>query len=173
MQSAAVTVDASTLEIYDPNSNTWTSGPSAPTARSLGVGAVIDSKLYVTGGLNASGAIDGTLDVFAPDLGLRTSLPPKVTGNWMVMVLITADLGVIFLYTAESGFASGLFGQGLNLPGDNTMYTYRPADRPGIQLRWQRFHHSDLGELSDNGWRTGRDRKMYWSRKSRLDADKA
>jgi len=60
-------VSVATVEIYDPSSNTWTTGTSEPTARYGGAAGVIGSKLYTTGGFDATGAINGSLDVYTAE----------------------------------------------------------------------------------------------------------
>jgi hypothetical protein len=52
-----------TVEIYDPTSDSWTTGPALPTPVFIGAAGVIGSKIYVTGGYNASGTINGNLYV--------------------------------------------------------------------------------------------------------------
>ena len=55
----------STVEAYDPATNTWTTDASMPTARDgLGAG-VINGKLYAVGGENSTGQLR-TLEVFNP-----------------------------------------------------------------------------------------------------------
>ena len=54
----------STVEIYNPASNTWTTGTSAPRPRYGGTTGVINSKVYATGGFNVSNIIDGSMDVY-------------------------------------------------------------------------------------------------------------
>jgi N-acetylneuraminic acid mutarotase len=55
-----------TVEIYDPISNSWTTGPTEPTARYGGAGGIANGILYATGGYNPSGVIDWSLDAFNP-----------------------------------------------------------------------------------------------------------
>lgn len=47
----------SNLEIYNPRSNTWTSGAPMPTARGLLRATFADGRLYTVGGLDASGTV--------------------------------------------------------------------------------------------------------------------
>ena len=54
----------SIVEIYDPTSNTWTTGTSEPTARYGPAVGVINSKLYVTGGYDATNVINESLEVY-------------------------------------------------------------------------------------------------------------
>lgn len=43
--------ELATLEMYDPTTNSWTTGLEAmPTARFRATAGVVDGKLYVTGG---------------------------------------------------------------------------------------------------------------------------
>ena len=72
-----------TLEIYDPNSDTWTAGPEIPTARVfLGVG-IVENKIYAVGGV-AEGlgpAILPTVEEFAPS-GLSVTALGKFFTAW-------------------------------------------------------------------------------------------
>jgi hypothetical protein len=51
--------------IYDPTTNTWTSGPDMPTARNWGTVAVANDRIHVIGGVNAGapGNVDSRLFV--------------------------------------------------------------------------------------------------------------
>lgn len=55
----------SRLEEYDPATNTWQTKASMPTARVLDGVAVVDGRLYVAGGSNASGAVTA-LEIYDP-----------------------------------------------------------------------------------------------------------
>jgi len=57
----------STLEVYDPVSNTWTAKASMPAPRHSMAAGVIDGKLYVAGGFNAADEAVNTLLVFDPE----------------------------------------------------------------------------------------------------------
>jgi N-acetylneuraminic acid mutarotase len=51
---------------YDPATNTWVSRRAAPHFHRRGAAAVLDGKLYVTGGVGASGEGISALDVYDP-----------------------------------------------------------------------------------------------------------
>ena len=61
---------------YDPASNTWTTMRSAPHFHRLGAAAVLDGKLYVTGGLNGSLQGVADLDVYDPITNAWRTLAP-------------------------------------------------------------------------------------------------
>ena len=46
------------LQIYDPTTNTWTSGAAMPTARGLAGVTSSEGRLYAIGGLGSDGAVD-------------------------------------------------------------------------------------------------------------------
>ena len=52
------------VEIYDPDTGSWTTGTPLPTARSSAAVAAINGKIFVAGGFN--GEILGTLDIYDP-----------------------------------------------------------------------------------------------------------
>ena len=45
------------LEIYDPDTETWSLGASLPGVRAGAAGGVIDGKWYLAGGVVASGSL--------------------------------------------------------------------------------------------------------------------
>lgn len=63
------------VEIYDPATDSWTSGPPLPTARMGLVAAVLDGKLYAIGGRTDgfSTSAVGTVEVFDPATQLWTT----------------------------------------------------------------------------------------------------
>lgn len=62
-----------TMEIFDPSTNTWTTGVDMPTAVLLPASAVIDGKIYIAGGINWKITFS-TLNVFDPSTDTWTSL---------------------------------------------------------------------------------------------------
>ncbi|MDX6303544.1 MAG: hypothetical protein QOI77_513, partial [Blastocatellia bacterium] len=70
----------SVVEIYDPVSNSWTTGDAAPTARSLLNGGVINSKLYVTGGFDSTGTLSPALEAYTPSCPAGPAGPPGPQG---------------------------------------------------------------------------------------------
>jgi glucose/arabinose dehydrogenase len=81
-----------TVEIYDPDTNTWRVGPSLQTRRDNPGAAVIGGKLYVVGGRtrNADGTtVNGTLntlEIFDPLTGQWTFGAPMPTGRRTMMI---------------------------------------------------------------------------------------
>jgi hypothetical protein len=75
--SATIPPPASTyVQIYHPNSNSWTTGASLPTIRAHGGAAVVDNKIYVIGGTHS-----GTyLTAMQPQLIGITNIDPN-TGS--------------------------------------------------------------------------------------------
>lgn len=49
-------IRTNTVDIYDPNSDTWSSAPPMPTARSWASSVTLDNKIYVVGGTDNTGA---------------------------------------------------------------------------------------------------------------------
>jgi N-acetylneuraminic acid mutarotase len=58
----------SEVEVYDPQTNTWSGAPSMPTARMGLVTAVVDGKLYAIGGATDGWGLEvvGTVEEFDP-----------------------------------------------------------------------------------------------------------
>jgi N-acetylneuraminic acid mutarotase len=81
--STGAQVPAAFLHRYDPSNNTWTTLRSAPASHFQPVVGVINGKLYVVGGNNASGAATGRVDMYDPATNLwstRSTMPtPRVT----------------------------------------------------------------------------------------------
>lgn len=68
----------SSLEVYDPASNTWVAKEAMPTARNSLGAAVINGKLYVVGGNGVSGQKMAALEVYDPATNswtAKTSMP--------------------------------------------------------------------------------------------------
>jgi hypothetical protein len=64
------------MHSYDPDTDTWTSEPDAPTARDGGGAAVVADTLYFTGGITASG-LTGANEAFT--ITPADTTPPRVT----------------------------------------------------------------------------------------------
>jgi N-acetylneuraminic acid mutarotase len=66
-------------EVYDPATNTWENKTSMPTRR-IGINAnVVEDKIYVIGGKNASGWIDEANEVYDPATDTWTTKAPIPT----------------------------------------------------------------------------------------------
>jgi N-acetylneuraminic acid mutarotase len=66
---------------YDPATNTWVSRRAAPHFHRRGAAAVLDGKLYVTGGRGASGEGISALDVYDPATNTWSTLAPVPGGG--------------------------------------------------------------------------------------------
>lgn len=75
-----------TLEEYDPATDTWETREPMPTARWVLGAGVIDGKLYVAGGADASFAVVDTLEVYTPPL------VPSDAINELIATVIILDL---------------------------------------------------------------------------------
>ena len=88
------------VQIYDPASNTWSTGTPMPTVRANMVVGVINGKLYVTSGNVADGSRDGSMVVY-----------DSTTNSWS-----TAPAEP----TARSNVAAAVLGNKLFVAGGNT-----------------------------------------------------
>jgi hypothetical protein len=66
---------------YDPLANAWTARRAAPHFHRKGAAAVIDGKLYVAGGVDASGRGMSDLDVYDPATNAWRTLAPLPVGG--------------------------------------------------------------------------------------------
>jgi Kelch motif protein len=66
---------------YDPTTNTLVSRRAAPHFHRRGAAAVLDGKLYVTGGFGASGEGISALDVYDPTTNTWSTLAPVPGGG--------------------------------------------------------------------------------------------
>jgi N-acetylneuraminic acid mutarotase len=86
------------LEIFDPATNKWTSGPSMSVPRNHCAGAVIDGKFYVAAGRGSSNAANA-LEVFDPasnNWTRRANMPTGRSG-----VAAAAVDGELFVFGGE------------------------------------------------------------------------
>lgn len=67
------------LEVYDPSTNSWTLLASMSTQRYGAAGGAIDGKLYVAGGTTASGTVQTSLEVYDPVTDTWTLMTPMPT----------------------------------------------------------------------------------------------
>jgi N-acetylneuraminic acid mutarotase len=70
-----------TVEAYDPETNTWSTESSMPTARLSPAGGVVDDTLYVVGGLDRNGAVVGVNEAFSPFLAVAIDIKPGDPNN--------------------------------------------------------------------------------------------
>jgi YVTN family beta-propeller protein len=68
-----------TLEVYDPSTNTWTTKASMPATRSSVQGAAVGGKFYVLGADDTPSGYVGHLDVYDPATNSWSELTPMPT----------------------------------------------------------------------------------------------
>lgn len=68
----------STLYVYDPDQDSWSEGPSMPTARGALAVAVLDGKLYAIGGYGES-RNEGAVEAFDPETRRWSAKAPLPT----------------------------------------------------------------------------------------------
>jgi len=73
----------STMEVYDPGTDTWTQGADMPTARGCHSASVVDGKIYTIGGFLNPSTWASTAAVEVYDPGLITP-PPDFNGDGIV-----------------------------------------------------------------------------------------
>jgi N-acetylneuraminic acid mutarotase len=93
------------LEAYDPNADTWRTGPRLPTARGGAAGAVFDDLFVVVGGEQPGGTFSEA-EAFDP-----------ASNRW---------LSLLPLPTPRHGLAAVAIG--------NTLYVIGGGQRPGLSV---------------------------------------
>ena len=89
-------IATNTLEIYDPATNTWTTGANMPTARSSASTGVINDKLYVIGGGNGNNNPLSTLEIYDPATNTwTTGTNSQTTHSYSVAGVINSKLYVV------------------------------------------------------------------------------
>ena len=80
--------DVTTVEAYDPGTNTWTTKAPMPTGRQLPGAAVLNGSIYAVGGLNASSGFTGlaTVEAYDPGSNTWTTQAPLQTPRWGLAV---------------------------------------------------------------------------------------
>lgn len=94
------------VEVYDPATDTWSSGSAMPTPRQLLSAGVLNGKIYVAGGQTATNNALDTVEVYDPS-----------TDSW------TSSTSML---TARNGLATAVVG--------STLYAIGGADIPGNLL---------------------------------------
>jgi large repetitive protein len=130
---AANGASVNTVEIYDPDTNTWRVGPSMQTRRDNFGAAVIDKKLYVMGGQtrNSNGTVIlDTLEIFNPLTGQWSSGSSMPTGRHNMMVgKINGRIQVIGGAATANGANAFMQNEEYN-PRSNTWRTMAALPRP-------------------------------------------
>jgi hypothetical protein len=95
------------LFVYDPRSETWSTGPPMPTPRYALAAAVIDGKLYAAGGrLPDSGGLPAMmLEVFDPKG--QVCLCHYPSGNPNLARTICVDVAAVEAHLSQHGDALG------------------------------------------------------------------
>jgi N-acetylneuraminic acid mutarotase len=70
------------LYIYDPVSDSWTSGASMPAARTTASGGVVNGRFYVTGGSSTTGT-DNPLVIYDPRSNRWLTSAPEPTPRFL------------------------------------------------------------------------------------------
>ncbi|MEK3684949.1 Kelch repeat-containing protein [Paenibacillus sp. FSL R10-2736] len=79
--SSGVTLRTPKVEVYSPDSDTWTTSTRMTVGRSWAASAVIGDNIYVVGGINESSAIVSTVEALNTTTGVwstKTKLPVAV-----------------------------------------------------------------------------------------------
>jgi hypothetical protein len=107
-------IEPNLIQVYDPETDTWTMGTSMPTSRYGMRGAVVDDCLYVIGGVDASSDRKpvNTVEMYIPlghknaDLYLNSTSAPNnslsstaiiVIVVFIIVILVVGVVGVIVL----------------------------------------------------------------------------
>ena len=69
--TSAITSPTNIVEVYDPATNTWTSGPPIPTARQGADAHVLNGKVYIVGGGSPN------IDIYDPSTNSWSSIVPQ------------------------------------------------------------------------------------------------
>ena len=77
---------AAVTEIYDPASNSWSTGAAMPTSRDDAAVATVGGKVYAIGGRNSGNPV-GTVEVYDPATNTWASGSPMPTPPWFRLPL--------------------------------------------------------------------------------------
>ncbi len=75
----------STVEVYDPSTNTWSTAASMPTARFGLAAAAVNGKIYAIGGVNSSGGSEvflNTVEVYDPATNTWSTAASMLTARY-------------------------------------------------------------------------------------------
>ncbi|MBI2380345.1 MAG: hypothetical protein HYV16_06300 [Gammaproteobacteria bacterium] len=103
------------LEVYDPASGNWTSGPAMPAARASTAGAVLKGKLYVFGGETVYPAVSNAVERFDPASNRWQTLAP--------MPYAAHGLGAVTV--GDAIYVMGGYTRGSDAEGSESKALYR------------------------------------------------
>jgi N-acetylneuraminic acid mutarotase len=89
------------MEIYDPITDTWTTGPSMPTSRSGSSAAAVDSKIHVLGGYTTTMVYLNTHEVY--DTLTQTWTTAAAMPTPRAFMACGAVDGIIYLISGYNG----------------------------------------------------------------------
>ena len=89
------------LQVYDPSTNTWTTGATMPTPRAGASAAVIGGKMYVVGGTPTNTDFTGALEVYDPMTDSWTSKSPMPTPR--TGLTVAAVNGLLYAIGGDAG----------------------------------------------------------------------
>lgn len=89
------------VQVYDPTTNTWTTGSSMPTARAYAAAVEINGQLYVVGGTPTGTSYTGALEVYDPGTDTWTSKAPMPTPRQLLVV--AAVNGLLYAIGGDPG----------------------------------------------------------------------
>ncbi len=119
------------MEAYEPSTDSWKARESKPLAVQDISAVVIGGKIYVPGGLTASGTVTNVLEIYDPELNQWTtgaSLPAAICAYG-----IAAFDGRIYLFGGWDGktYSSDVYEYA---PGDNSWQQLSPMPTPRAYL---------------------------------------
>jgi N-acetylneuraminic acid mutarotase len=82
VSSTSDTALTGAVQIYDPVTDTWSTGALMPTPLSGMTGGVVNGKLYVTSGITATGGLNSTLQIYDPVSDTWTTGPSAPVGRY-------------------------------------------------------------------------------------------
>jgi N-acetylneuraminic acid mutarotase len=90
-----------TVEVYDPTTDKWSTGPSMPTARQwLGVVTAPNGLIYAVGGGN--GGLVNTVEAYDLSTDSWTTKSPMPTARWALGLAVSTS-GILYAVGGNSG----------------------------------------------------------------------
>lgn len=107
-----------TVEVFNPATNSWSSGPSLPAARyGLAAAAGPDGLIYAIGGLDAGGFPQSTV----------YSYDPATAAPWAVQASLLTQQAFLAVDTGPDGLIYAIGGQNLEAPALGTVEAFTVA----------------------------------------------